>query len=1321
MRLIAPFTFIAFFLSGISALVYELTWVRLLKHVFGSDSLALSTMLTVFIGGIALGTFISGKLIEYYFRFDRDLDDKSQNALNLGQGYSLMFSYCLVELALGLYALLIPILLGPHVLGNIWSIFAGYSLENAMIGSLLKFSISSLLLIIPTMLMGISFPILTELLAIHNGKNFTEHHTDQFAAANLYATNTFGAIIGAIVGGFYLLPQLGLNNSVYLAAMLNIGIAIFCSLWFLINQDNFTGANPLQVLDFISAAAEKLNSAVVKTKLAHIKPNDNEKKYHRTIAILLIISFTIGFINLSLEVIWTKILTLVIGSSTYSLSIILIAVLIGISAGAYLLHWIIKIANFLKITYIKFLKISLFSFAVLIFISSSFFNQLPWLFLNLSQALITDSESSTWFITNILKFCIVAIIAIPVTFVEGVIFAFILYLISSDTNLIESKLLEPVGTRVARASYINTAGAIIGSFITGFFFIPLLGKFGSGIYYSLEIFIVIAFLLAILPYSLNEEEATPTVKQSKLYGSREEKIKDGLQAWFAPKSNDNIFKPSWTMLPIIISMLVAMIFLPQLNTQEIASGVSVYNGLKFKSINKSQYKNAIAEKILFHKEGLNSIVTVVENDAANAIFLKNNGKIEAGKPIRPEDPSKADMLTQILLGQLPIMVKPESRNALLIGMGSGISLKSLAKAGSKAKLTKIDICEIEEQVFRAAEKFFNAPTGPNYKGVELRRHVTDARNFLLALNPSPEAVANYDLIVSQPSDPWISSALFTQEFWQLAANNLNEQGVFVQWLQLYSIDPEYLKIALTTFQSIFPEVLVFRPGNAAELIIVGSKSEIDIDSIQIQNLIAQKDIRKELTQININNEAELLSSLILVPESVKAIINTNGLNSAVHPNKQIKILKYISKIDKDSTQYQPKLTSLEPSAENSISKTNGFTAFNSLNTDDNMLLEFHTSQKISEFYETLKQNESFLMDQVDPNAIIRFLAEQKDPNLLMKIARADSQISTKFHQKMALGLAQELYNINQSPASALTLYEVYKNSGEDQKAESILYEAQSKFSDLLSINKKAKLTIFEGLIEGPSLDDFQLASLAEIYGHSHDWAKAEALIGKALELNPYNADLFIDQADIRLKQVQSQSTQGKLSTKAQTKLKNELADIQLGYDNAIDKDNLNARAYAQLAKFYLYQASALTEQGSELETASFKAKAIDNLNKAIKINPRNADTQLTLAEIYLATLPESQLALAKAPEASIEKALKYLRNSILLNPYSLEANYQMADLEYKIGNLDLAYKHVRRLMKFCETGSRCVDELGPEKLEKAHKLSEKLEKLIHPAKAKIAN
>ncbi len=1307
MRLIAPFTFIAFFLSGISALVYELTWTRLLKHVFGSDSLALSTMLTVFIGGIAVGTFIAGKLIEHYFRFDHDLDERSQNALNLGQAYSLMFGYCCVELVLGLYAFIVPILLGPNVLGRIWSVFAAYSLEHAFSGSLLKFIISALLLIIPTILMGISFPLLTELLAIHNGKNFTTNHTDQLAASNLYATNTFGAILGACIGGFFLLPNLGLNTSIYIGALINIFIAIFSSTWFFFNKDQFSGADPKGVFKFINEAAEKLHSAVVKTKLAHVKLSDNERRYQRIVFILLSISFILGFINLSLEVIWTKILTLVIGSSTYSLTIILIAVLSGISLGAYLLNWTIKLADLLKLNPISFLKSALLSFAVLIFISSSLFNKLPWIFLKLSQAL--ESGLDTWLTSNVLKFCVVAIIALPVTLIEGLIFAFILYLISSDTNLIDQKLQEPVGTRVARASYINTTGAIIGSFITGFIFIPLFSQFGSGLYFSLEILIAIAFVLAIAPYFIPEiPVAEEAVKTSKLYGSKQEEVIDnGLKAWFKPKVEQEMHF-SWNMLPILILMCAAMILLPQLNSQEIASGVSVYSGLKYKALSKKEYQNAISETILFHREGLNSIVTVVENQAANAIFLKTNGKIEAGKPIRAEDPSKADMLTQILLGQLPILIKPESKTALLIGMGSGISLKSLVKLGSQASLNKVDICEIEEQVYRAAEKFFNAPSGLNYKGVELHRHVADARNYLQALNSSRESIANYDLIISQPSDPWISSNLFTEEFWKLAANNLSNEGVFVQWLQLYSIDPEFIKITLSTFQSIFPEVMVFRPGNAAELIIVGSKSKIDLDSQRIKTLINSKEAKKELASIGINDEGELFTNLLLVPESVRDLIRTQGLSSKRNSAKEIKVLKYISKIDKDSNEYQPKLTELTSSTE--LTKHEVSEPINhqllTINTDDNMLLEFHTSQKINEFYESIKANEDFLISQINASSIIKFLAEDQDPNLLIKIANAHSKINTKLNQKLALALAQELFAISPSPAAYLTLYEIHRNKLENEEADSILYQAQSLFSDVVSVDRRSNVTIFEGLIEGTHLNAFQLASLALIYGYSEKWTQAEALINKAIELDLQNSNFYVYKADIEFKELKAQSGEN-LSKKAQVKFLDQLETIEYDYNLALEKDALNPHAHQRLAEFNLFKKELEPESSKQ-----FTSQAVNHLNTALKINPRAWQIQLALAEIYLAELPNSQIEFMKAPESTINHAIKYLSNALLLNPYSLEANYQMAELQYKLGSMDLAYKHSNRLNQACAHGTVCVDQLGLEKVEEANKLHTKLTRLV---------
>lgn len=1310
MRAIRIFSFAVFFISGLTTLVYELTWVRLLKQIFGSDSFALSTMLTVFIGGIALGMYIAGKFIHSYCRADNNLDRRAKETFKLGQGYLLVYIYGASQLILGFYALIIPFLLGRHILGNIWSLFAGLALENFILGLVLKFIISTLLLLIPTVLIGLGFPILTELLSLEEGKISTEEI--QLSISNLFATNTLGTIIGAALGGFILLPNYGVRVSIYFCALLNYAVVVATYWWFKENKEIYSTTAIQDVFLFTTSLSAK-NKIVHPNQI--LETNEANSKYQKLISILLFISFAIGYIGLGLEVIWTKIFALIIGSSNYSLSLTLIAVLGGISLGVYSLRWVLALAHSRNISYLNLLKLSSFSFAILIVISSSLFNKLPWLFLNLSE--YAEQSFLSFEMINLAKLLIIAIIALPVTFAEGIVFALILYLNSQEIKL----EAEPVGARIAKVTYINTFGAILGSFTIGFIIIPLLNHLGSGLHFSLLFLIAIAFLTALLPYFIPSSKINePAKKVSKLYDN------ENTEAQPSERNFNSLISPGFILT--IIILILSLSFLPRLNIQEISSGVAIYKGLRYKALSKEEYRRAISEKILFHKEGLNSIVTVTENQAANAIFLKNNGKIEAGKPIREEDPSKADMPTQILLGTLPVLIQPQAQNALLIGMGSGISLKSLINAGAEIKLKKIDVCEIEALVYKAAEKFFGAPKGPIVKGIKIKRHTADARNYLLSLNSSRETVPNYDLIISQPSDPWISGSLFTKEFWQLAANNLSDNGIFVQWLQLYSIDPEYLTVALRTFASVFPEVVVFRPGNAAELIIIGSKSSIDFNCPRIKELIFKPDIKKDLAYININNDAQLLTNLILVPDSITELLDAQDL----HYRKPRKANKFISKINVSDTVHKPKLTEndLNPDPrdlqveedipaelQNKVSKKiwNYLSLENifkhQTNTDDNMLLEFHTSAKLNEFSETISRNNEFLERYIDTGRIMNFLVEQNDKTLLLRLAKAHLAIDSSIHQRMAELITKYLHNINRTPASYLNLYEIYKNRSEFDKADALLYEAQSAFADFIGddsvINKKpkkkkkeekkAELILFEGFIGESKLDDFQLASLAQLYAYDHNWDKAFDLINRAINYNSNNQELYQIKAKILFDEYKysNQETDASL--------------VKAWWGEVLSKDSYNAEAYYNLAELDLLQSG----NGDQ----SFTNDAIKNLEKSLKISPNNPNVQLTMAKIYLNQLPDKQLELIKVPKTTIDKAIKYTTNAIVLNPYSPEVNYYMADLQYKIGNVKEAYESIEKFMDECKYSSKCVDKLGTTTMDKANALEDKLAKLLSQKKA----
>src|SRR6185503_10818287 len=109
--------------------------------------------------------------------------------------------------------------------------------------------------------------------------------------------------------------------------------------------------------------------------------------------------------------------------------------------------------------------------------------------------------------------------------------------------------------------------------------------------------------------------------------------------------------------------------------------------------------------------------------------------------------------------------------------------------------------------------------------------IDDARTYL-RVTPS-----RYDIIVSEPSHPWVPGVanLFTREFFQLGRDRLNDDGIFVQWLQIYQLSTDSLRSVLATFHETFPHVLVFRVESAwkgKDLLLVGSKSPLTRDLIK---------------------------------------------------------------------------------------------------------------------------------------------------------------------------------------------------------------------------------------------------------------------------------------------------------------------------------------------------------------------------------------------------------------------------------------------------------------------------------------------------------
>src|SRR5918912_2753712 len=188
---------LCFFASGMSGLVYQVVWVRELVLVFGATTFAVSTVLTAFMGGLALGSFYFGRRSESINR-----------PLRL---------YGWLEIGIGVYGLAVPFIFAalPVVYHPIWR----WLQLSFFTLSLVRFLFAALVLILPTALMGATLPVLASYYA-------RDAHRIGLRVGSLYALNTFGAVIGAAVTGFALIPLLGMHATTATAAAINITLGL---------------------------------------------------------------------------------------------------------------------------------------------------------------------------------------------------------------------------------------------------------------------------------------------------------------------------------------------------------------------------------------------------------------------------------------------------------------------------------------------------------------------------------------------------------------------------------------------------------------------------------------------------------------------------------------------------------------------------------------------------------------------------------------------------------------------------------------------------------------------------------------------------------------------------------------------------------------------------------------------------------------------------------------------------------------------------------------------------------------------------------------
>jgi spermidine synthase len=279
--------FFLFFLSGISALIYEVVWLRILIRVLGCTVYATSTILGAFMAGLALGSYMLGKYV-----------DRSPHLLRL---------YSFLELGIALSAFAMPFVFELLVPIYRWV----HDLTNESILSIVRACLIFLCLIVPTTLMGGTLPVLSSFLA---------REKSQFGnrMGTLYGINTLGAIVGVLGSGFIFIGLLGEFNTI----LIGIGGNLFAaSVAFYLNRKQVS-------VQPVSAETRQTIPQQVAREVV-ISPYSNH------VRLVVMIAFAIsGFAALAYEVVWTRILPLFLETSIYAFSTMLGIYLIGIALGS---------------------------------------------------------------------------------------------------------------------------------------------------------------------------------------------------------------------------------------------------------------------------------------------------------------------------------------------------------------------------------------------------------------------------------------------------------------------------------------------------------------------------------------------------------------------------------------------------------------------------------------------------------------------------------------------------------------------------------------------------------------------------------------------------------------------------------------------------------------------------------------------------------------------------------------------------------------------------------------------------------------------------
>jgi spermidine synthase len=645
-------------------------------------------------------------------------------------------------------------------------------------------------------------------------------------AGRIYGVNTVGAACGALLAGYALLPALGVRGSTLAAAAANALVA--AAFVGLVTRPGDTAGAP-------APSRSKSRAAGRGADVEHRVGAPLRPAARRTVLALFAWS---GFLALAAQMAWVRALTLVIGSSVYAFAATLGVYLLGLGLGAWAAaRWFsgrrgaaTRSAPFEPSAALGLLVALELGLALSILLGLPALRGLPPLFLAAWQA----GASGSFPLLQLVWLLLAAILTLVPTALSGALFPAVVAACRGAP--------ERPGRDTGVAYAANSFGTVLGAPAAALWLLPTLGVART--------LVAIALAHALIALALRSVERGGGARRALQRARRALALAVPCALVFALAAG------RWDH-----RLMTSGPYINAFRLADPPGGRSLGEFLRER------------DELLFYREDVDGVVTVRDDGTERVLAI--NGKTDGTR--------LGDRRTQVAVALLPLLAAEQPRQVLVIGLGTGISAGVVAMDPT---VERIDVVEISRAVV-AASSFFDAESGAVLLDPRTRLHLQDARSFLLGAEGGASG-SSWDVIVSEPSNPWISGVanLFTREAFELARGRLAPGGVMAQWFHVYGMSLDDLRSGLATFRSVFPHTTVWIP-QTGDLVLLGSAEPVRLDVRRFRELARRPEARERLEPGKLLEERELLSTFLLGEHEVDRFAAGAPLNTDDRPRLEL--------------------------------------------------------------------------------------------------------------------------------------------------------------------------------------------------------------------------------------------------------------------------------------------------------------------------------------------------------------------------------------------------------------------------------------------------